>query len=59
MSPEQSKKIAYDLALEYSRQHPILSDVEENIPEMVNHFAEICEKFDDALRKSSKMQNLF
>lgn len=47
MSPEQTKRIAYDLALEYSRQHPILSDVESNIPEMVEHFADICEKFEN------------
>ena len=59
MSPEQSKKIAYDLALEYVRQHPVLSDIESNIPKMVEHFAEICEKFNDALKKSEKMQKLF
>lgn len=59
MSPEQNKRIAYDLALEFTKQHHILSDVESNIPEMVNHFADICEKFDSALKTSSKMQNLF
>lgn len=59
MSPEQRKRITYDLALEYAKQHHTFSDVESNIPEMVNHFAEICEKFDNALKKSDKIQNLF
>lgn len=59
MSPEQTKKITYDLALEFSKQHCVLSDVESNISDMVEHFADICEKFDIALRKSEKMQNLF
>ena len=51
MSPEQRKRITYDLALEYAKQHHTFADVESNIPEMVNHFAEICEKFDNALKK--------
>lgn len=59
MSPEQTKRITYDLALEYSKQHQHFSDVESNIPEMVDHFAEICEKFEDSLKKCTKMQNLF
>lgn len=59
MSLEQTKRIAYDLALEYTRQHLILSDVESNIPKMVEHFAEICEKFEDSLKQSTKMQSLF
>lgn len=59
MSPEQTKKITYDLALEFIKQHKTFSDVDANIPKMVDHFAEICEKFNDALMKCEKMQNLF
>lgn len=59
MSPEQNKRITYDLALEYAKQHQHFSDVESNIPEMVDHFASICEKFSKAISESQKMQNLF
>lgn len=59
MSPEQNKKITYDLALEYLRQHALFSDVESNIPEMIDHFAEICEKISNAISNSQKMQKLF
>lgn len=59
MSPEQRKRITYDLALEYSKQHQEFSGVQSNIPDMVENFAVICEKFDIALKESTKMQNLF
>ena len=59
MTPEQRKRITYDLSIEYLRQHQLLSDVEAKIPDMVEHFASVCEKFDSALKESSKMQNLF
>lgn len=59
MSPEQRKRITYDLALEYSKQHQEFSRVQSTIPEMVENFAVICEKFDVALKECSKMQDLF
>lgn len=59
MNTEQRKRITYDLSIEYLRQHQLLSDIEVNIPKMVEHFADICEQFDSALKESSKMQNLF
>lgn len=44
--------IKYQYYLEYSKQHPIFSDIESNIPNIVDHFAEICEKFEDSLKNA-------
>lgn len=59
MSPDQSKKITYDLALEYVKQHQMLSDVESNISIMVEHFGDVCEKFNEAVKGTEKLQKLF
>lgn len=59
MSPEQNKRIAYDLAVEYMRQRKLLSDVDENIPKMVERFGNVCELFSESIRKDQKLNNLF
>lgn len=57
MSIDQQKRIAYDLTVEYMRQRQLLSDVDSKIPEMVERFSDIYEKFYNSLTNSkiSKM----
>lgn len=43
MTPEQRKRITYDLSIEYLRQHQLLSDIEINIPDIIERFANVCE----------------
>ncbi|SEU08095.1 hypothetical protein SAMN05443270_3000 [Lacrimispora sphenoides] len=59
MSPEQCKRIVYDLSLEYMKQRKLLSDVDSNIPVMVNRFADVCDSFCDAVIKNDKLNRLF
>ena len=56
---QESIKIYWNISFYKMYNQKTNSDVESNIPEMVKHFAEICEKFDNALKKSDKIQNLF
>jgi len=57
MSTDQQKKIAYDLSVEFIRQRKLLSDVDSKIPEMVERFSDVYEKFYISLT-NSKLQKL-
>lgn len=52
MSQDQQRKIAYDLAMEYMKQRQLLSDVDCNIPNMVDRFSDVYEKFFNSLTNS-------
>lgn len=60
MTDAQIKTLAHELTIEYIRTNRnYLSDVENNIPQMVDQIANVNKKFYDAIRNNSTFKNLY
>lgn len=59
MTKEQRNKITYDLSLEYAKRLDKFFEDKSAIPEIVDEFADIYERFDNALQKCDKLNKLF
>lgn len=60
MSNEKRKRLAHELAIEFIRANPnYLKDVKDNIPKMVDNFAEINKRFYDAMENHEVLDKLY
>lgn len=59
MTLDFKKRITYELALEYCKQHQVFSGTQTSVENAINEFSDVCEKVNEALDKSSKIQKLF
>lgn len=60
MTDAQIKTLAHELTIEYIRTNRnYLSDVESNIPQIVDQIANVNKKFYDAIRNNSTFKNLY
>lgn len=60
MSNEQAKLLAHELTIEYIRNKNVLSDpLLDNIPKMVDSFADINQRFYDAIRSNDTLCMLY
>lgn len=60
MSENQAKVLAHELTLEYIRNTNILKDLNtDNIPQMVDKFADINQKFYDAIKFHKILDQLY
>ena len=60
MIEEKAKSLAHELTIEYIRKrNNYLSDVESQIPKMVNEFANINKKFYEAILNNEVLDELY
>ena len=60
MSGNQAKELAHELTLEYIRNTNIFKDLDtNNIPQMVDKFADINQKFYDAIKFHKILDQLY
>ena len=60
MSEQQAKILAHELTIEYVKNVKALTDpLLENIPKMVDAFADINKKFYDAIMQNRTLSNLY
>lgn len=60
MSNEQAKLLAHELTIEYIKNKNVLSDqLLDNIPKMVDSFADINQRFYDAIRSNDTLCMLY
>ena len=60
MSEQQAKILAHELTFEYVKNVKVLTDpLLENIPKMVDAFADINKKFYDAIMQNRTLSNLY
>jgi len=60
MTNVQAKELAHELAIEYIRINTTnLSDVRDNIPKMVDQFADINKRFYDAIVNHEVLDKLY
>ena len=60
MSCAQAQALAHELTIEYIRNHKdILSDVINNIPDMVDKIADINRRFYDSIIHNNKFDGLY
>ena len=60
MLEEKAKLLAHELTIEYIRKRSnYLSDVESQIPKMVNEFAGINKKFYEAILNNKDLDELY
>lgn len=60
MNDTQRKQLAHELAIEFIRANPnYLRDVKDNIPKMVDDFAEINKRFYDAMKNHEILDDLY
>ena len=60
MSEQQATILAHELTIEYVKNVKVLTDpLLENIPKMVDAFADINKKFYDAIMQNRTLSNLY
>lgn len=60
MSTDQAKKLAHEYTIEFIRINPAyLSDVRDNIPQMVDMIADVNRRFYDAIVSNQTLSNLY
>lgn len=60
MNAQQAKILAHELTIEYVKNREILSDsLLDNIPKMVDTFADINKRFYDAIMQNETLSNLY
>lgn len=60
MSEQQAKILAHELTIKYVKNVKVLTDpLLENIPKMVDAFADINKKFYDAIMQNRTLSNLY
>lgn len=60
MNEQQAKILAHELAIEYVRNRDVLSSSQlDEIPKMVDTFADINKRFYDAILKNKTLSNLY
>lgn len=60
MNAQQAKILAHELTIEYVKNREVLSDsLLDNIPKMVDIFADINKRFYDAIMQNETLSNLY
>lgn len=60
MSEEKAKELAHELTIEYVKKRDrLLSDVETQIPKMVEDFAKINKQFYEEIIKNKTLDSLY
>ena len=60
MNEQQAKILAHEITIEYVKNVNVLTDtLLENIPKMVDTFADINKRFFDAIMKNRTLSNLY
>lgn len=60
MSEQQAKILAHELTIEYVKNVKVLTDpLLENIPKMVDTFADINKRFYDSIMQNRTLSNLY
>lgn len=60
MNEQQAKILAHEITIEYVKNVNVLTDpLLENIPKMVDTFADINKRFYDAIMQNETLSNLY
>lgn len=60
MTVQNAKVLAHELTMEYMKKHPnYLIDVRDNIPKMVEDFADINKRFYDSVIHNETLSELY
>ena len=59
MTTEKAKILAHELTMEYVKQNKLLSDVQSNIPQMVNEVANINKQFYDEIKFNKVLDEIY
>ena len=60
MTVQNAKALAHELTIEYMKKHPnYLVDMRDNIPKIVDDFADINKRFYDALIHNETLDKLY